>query len=295
MKIKWIIAVLWLLIHPATLFSQTLPPPGSWTITSDYGPRALAGHYWHGGIDYGGPYGASIQAVEGGDIDRIRYLEGGWNLRIQSSLGNWEYIHIFNDGPLPITLGNWELRNATLVNPNNPNDVTYSNVIILWSGTMATEVLSEEGYSGRWIRNPNGSYIRETTGATATTRASIEQSEAIAPVGNSGGVPTHLHLEYNNGDDNPLLHVNHNPSNYSITFQHPTDADDGVSDGRITVFHNRPITERINTRINTTTGLDLNRVRFFIDLIDDNHRLWRSCYGGRNDDEGRVNTRNPMG
>ncbi|MEW6482846.1 MAG: hypothetical protein AB1397_07650, partial [bacterium] len=160
---------------------------------------------------------------------------------------------------------------------------------------MATKVLSEEGYSGRWIRNPDGSYIRDTTGATATTRASIEQSEAIAPVGNSGGVPTHLHLEYNNGDDNPLLYVVHDPSNYSLTFQHPTDADDGHVDGKIIISHAQPDTERINTRINTTTGLDLNITQFYIDQVDDTHRLWRSCYGGRQDDGDRSNTQESNG
>jgi len=199
------------------IFSQTLPAP-PWPITSDYGPRMLdknkdgISETWnfHNGIDYGGGYGDPINPVEGGNINRIEYLEGGWNLRIDGTLGRWEYIHIFTgtSDATPVTSGNWELRRATLECPYT-GETVQSNIIILWSGTNAEKVLSS--IPNYWIKNPDGSYIEGTNGEKIKTRSSVFSSEVIAPVGNSGGVPTHLHLEYQNGADNPLLHVHNIP------------------------------------------------------------------------------------
>lgn len=96
-----------------TIFAQTLSAP-PWPITSDFGPRNVTdGSWFHQGIDYGGGYGdpININPVEGGNINRIEYLEGGWNLRIAGGLGSWEYIHIFSGtGEIPPPSENWELR-----------------------------------------------------------------------------------------------------------------------------------------------------------------------------------------
>ncbi|MFA5858206.1 MAG: hypothetical protein WC955_03990 [Elusimicrobiota bacterium] len=139
-KYRFILCCLFLW-YPSIIFSiePIISTPWSWPITSDYGPRNVStGTWFHRGIDYGGSYGSSITPVEGGTAQAIDY-DKGWYIRIHGSLGDFTYLHVFTGtGTLPVTSGNWELRNATLVDPSNPNNVKQSKAIILWSGQMAT-------------------------------------------------------------------------------------------------------------------------------------------------------------
>ncbi|MEW6606905.1 MAG: hypothetical protein AB1414_05555 [bacterium] len=240
-------------------------------ISSDYGPRRLSGNYdWHGGIDYASPHGTPVYPVENGTIREIveNGGAGGCYVVVRGSQ-RFVYCHLSRRYP---TSGYPCVAIET-------HDSLYC-IVFRNSQGIATRAYSSQ--AGIQIDN-------------IQTQANVQENTDFARTGNTGGnYPYHLHISCAYQDDNPLLWVPHHFSNYSLTFQHPTDADDGVSDGRITVFHNRPITERINTRINTTTGLDLNLVRFFIDQIDDAHRLWLSCYGGR-ENENREQTQESNG
>ena len=105
-----------------SIFSQTLEPPVTANINSDYGPRMLTNYDWHKGIDYLCEAGTNIEAVEGGNIAEIDCWEGnkngGYIIRVSETSGNrvWTYMHLFNDNTNP-TSGDWEARSVYLVDP----------------------------------------------------------------------------------------------------------------------------------------------------------------------------------
>lgn len=262
------------------IFAQTLPAT-PWLITSDYGPRNVAKGSWHHrGIDYAGRYGDDIVPVEGGTIEFIKY-ERGWAIEIAGSHGRWKYLHIFSgSGSLPVISGNWELRNATLVNPNNPNDIRQSNAIILWSGQRAIKVLCARPNSNYWVRSSGDSYVLGTDGEHVKTRTSVSSLEPIAPVGNSGGYATHLHLGLNDGEDNPLLYVQHPPDNL------PTTTIENPPDGYIFTREELGSDYPVKIRVNSIGGLDLDKADILVYRemypsqvirLGGNHTF---CYGG---------------
>jgi len=233
------------------IFPQTLPSP-PWPITSDYGPRDVADSWFHYGVYYGGKYWADITPVEGGTIGFIEY-GGGWDIQISGSHGSWEYLHIFKGvGSLPVTSENWELRIATLVNPDNPNVIKKSNTIILWSGQRSIKALCPQ--ANYWIRNPDNSYVLGTDGERIRTRSEVSDNESIAPVGNSGGVRAHLHLELNDGADNPLLYVRHPPDVI------PSAVIESPPQGKVFIEEELKKDFPIIVRVNSVNGLDFDRM-----------------------------------
>lgn len=273
----------------STIFAQTLPAP-PWPITSDYGPRMLSHWNFHQGIDYAGGYGEPITPVEEGVITRIAYLDGGWNLRIEGALGSWEYIHIFTgSGSLPVTSGNWELSNATLEIPST-GTTEQANIIILWVGNSAEKVLTQSQYSNRLIRIDGENYILGNDGKPILTRTSVSSTEPISPVGNSGEVSTHLHLEYRNGADNPLLHVQHPPDSL------PRAAIESPPDGYVFTKEKLNSAYPIRIRANSQGGLDLDKVDILIyKWLDPSQAIHLGgnntfCYGGMKDENKTIGT-----
>ncbi|MEW6482135.1 MAG: M23 family metallopeptidase, partial [bacterium] len=250
------------LIQP--LFSQWLNPPWNWPITSDYGPRKVSkGTWFHRGIDYGGPNGADIKAVEGGVIKTIETDSlGVCYITIQGSHGDWKYLHIFSSGPLPRTSGNWELAKATLVHPVQGTQPT--TIIILWANRgqrQAIKVLCINRLNGSRVILGTET-INDVFGNEIRSRGSVEDNEIIAPVGTSGGFPAHLHLSLNhnpqtNTSDNPLYHLLHPPDKLpTITIEQPKNG---------YVIKNKELKEDvIKVKIDSTQGLDLDKVNLAI-------------------------------
>ncbi len=272
-----------LLLAPVfILSSQTLDAPWPWPINSDFGPRN-EGSWFHRGIDYLGPNGATILSIENGNVDRIDY-SGGWYIAVDNGAGRrWTYLHIFNDNPNP-SAGNWQLlEGARLVHPTT-NEAVDSNVIVLWStpGTVASKILSRHLHRGRWLEI-DGNTVIDASGNTVLTRGSVIARESIATVGTSGGVGAHLHLGLNQRADNPLLHLRHPPDdNPVITIEQ------GLGNVHAAEF-DCPVTIRVH--LNSTAGLDSDKLEMLVFKEGDaSQPVTLSsdatfCYGGR-DNEG---------
>jgi hypothetical protein len=284
-----------------SLFSQTLEPPVGGEISSDFGPRNLGDYNWHEGIDYSVGEGTEVQAVEGGEILEINYqahqpnrASGGWHIRIRGELATWSYLHLFSDDANPAS-GNWEAVSDTLIDPNTgqPNPPNPVYIFINWEdreNRIANNVLVEYDYRGRHIRH-NGDYIMDEHGDTMSTSGSVADRAPIGPSGNSGNVPYHLDIRCSSPsasvdayDLNPLYHIMHDPPNYTLNI---------VSPAVDKTFYHLPgepedqqEKERIQVRINSITGKDLDRgyVYFFnrdsARVFNDAHRYAMICYGG---------------
>jgi hypothetical protein len=170
------------------LFSQTLNPPVTGPISSDFGPRNWDGYDWHKGIDYSVGSGTAVSAVEGGNIEFIHSSvdgdAGGWRIRIHGSLAYWTYMHLFSNNPNP-TSGNWEAGSVTLEDPDGqyPNRNRY--VFILWRDrdhNRAERVLTQytQDVEG-WYVQRGGDYIRDENGEILTTQDSVGNQDVIGP------------------------------------------------------------------------------------------------------------------
>jgi hypothetical protein len=281
------ILLLLFLLNPKTLYATwnqpSLTPPGSWQVTSDYGPRNVTNGTWfHRGVDYGGSYGNSIYPVEDGTVAEIKY-DHGWYIKISGYHGDWTYLHIFTGtvGNTPVTSGNkWELRDATLVNPNDTTDTEQKKVIIIWaSGNTATKVLST--IPNYWVQNDDGTYITGTDGPIKT-RNTVSTADEIAPVGNSGGYATHLHLAHNGGDDNPFYHVIHDQNGDALPTATIESPPNNHTFTKAELNSNYPV----KVRVNSVGGLDLDEVELWIYKNKDNQQAmaidggtWQPIFG----------------
>ncbi|MCB4792146.1 MAG: M23 family metallopeptidase [Elusimicrobia bacterium] len=289
--IKKIILLLFISIN---LFGQNLDSPGNWEIISDYGPRNVANSWFHYGIDYAGSEGESIKTVESGAIKKIEWDDngGGFYIGMIGTTGYWTYLHIFNgvkdDHPLPKTSGNWKLQ-AVVLERQDTNESIESTVIILYSGSKIQKVLST--YNNRWVKDSSGSYLLDSSGNKITTQSTVSAGEAIAPVGTSGGVGAHCHLgcrplEASTEKDNPLQYVSHETSNFKATILSPK--------GAITKSQaHSPIP--IKLRINSSTGLDLDKAEIFLDGTEAASKIASFIYGGRNDETSTNNAKASSG
>jgi len=284
--------------------------PWNWAISSDYGPRIrpTEGATWfHAGIDYAGSYGEEIKAVEGGEIKDITYNKG-WKVEILGNGKEWLYMHMFSGSGENKMVGNYEVRNAILEDPNTHEIISNAKIIIKWSDdkTKAEKIYSKYEHRNKWVQdkiiNSQQTYIQDLTGNNAITSATIEQGEAFAPVGNSGiGTGAHLHLGLNNGYDNPLFYLKHN--NHL-----PYTASDGTSRSKTTdekpfiITIESPIENSIisgeqllqdypiRVIVNSEDGVDLDKVDLWIyvgekedkkiHLIKSLADKYTFCYGG---------------
>jgi len=249
--------------------------PWTFSISSDYGPRNVTtGTWFHKGIDYGMPRNTSVIPIEKGIITEIAFGEDtGWRVKYKINNGErvWNIYHIFSGTTdaipvyscqtLPCTSANktWELRNATLVNPNNENDIKYSLVIIQWNGNYVSNVYTTHTYRNRNIKNEDGTYIMSNNTTRAITRSDVDVGVPFAPSGNSGiSGSYHLHLGVNNGDDNPLRYLIHTPDiNPTVVINNPPDRHIFMREELLVPY---PIT----ITVNSTGGLDLDKVDVWI-------------------------------
>lgn len=257
--------------------NQCFDTPWNWPITSDYGPRNVVGGTWfHEGIDYGMPRNTGITPIENGVITYINYVDNaGWMLKYRSVdvEREWQVFHIFTGTSkntpvyscptLPCTNANrtWELRNATLINPDNENDVRVGNIIIQWNGNFAENVYCESGLEaeGFYIRNLDGTYIMSDATTRAVTRSDVVVGVPFAPSGNSGGnYGYHLHLGVNDGNDNPLRYLRHTPDAV------PVGVINNPPDKHIFTREEMIIPYPITITVDSTSGLDLDKVDVWV-------------------------------
>lgn len=246
-------------------------PLWEWDVTSDFGPRNDADNRWHEGIDFsaaGGDadLGTPLPSVEVGTVIAIQIPQDHfYNIQIEGDSTNkvWLYGHIFRNDVFSITdLTNsnlrWELKNATLIHPQNPNDTRNGPVIILWNGSRAEKILSRRNLAGLWVRLNDNAYIRAVDGSTATTRFRINRGEMIAPMGDAGTGDVHLHLGLDYPNNNPFFELRHPPD------QRPKAFVEEPRNGQILGPGDLQRNVRFKALLDSRNGLDLDKVSLWI-------------------------------
>jgi hypothetical protein len=235
------------------VFSQELDPP-KYEIVSDYGPRIIPkgnGSPIHLGVDYGAPLAAGIVPVESGTISGIGY-HGGWFVDIKGLTGKFTYLHLFSGkGAKPSPSGGFELfKKANLTDEDNLSK--QGNVIVQWGAKGAEKALSQFDKCTVFIGNK---ILKGPNGKPILTRSVVETSEAIGPVGTSGGFPAHLHIGYEN-KDNPLYILKHPPDGApKVIFETPAE--------KLIDEANWLSPFPIKFSVDSTAGLDLDKVDIF--------------------------------
>ncbi len=189
-------------------YSKTAP---SWQVSSAFGPRVTTGSLFHGGIDYSqqtgdNDKGVMLKAREGADIittqtSGIKYI----TLRNSTTANKLDYMHIFDDQPLPITLANANVTAAgyskiVLNSIVNDNKTGYCGEIRFYQYAKG-----KKHQIKKLLTMPEcASRVFSEGGNTVQAQTTVVAEEDIAPLGTSGGVAAHLHLQLNDGNDNVL-------------------------------------------------------------------------------------------
>jgi hypothetical protein len=211
--------------------------------------------------------------VESGNIEVIDYQRngnGGWFVRIEGSgTGHrWSYLHLFEDDSPP------RLIDGLVVRSQSPSgeftlairpDTAQFCIIKRSSTGVVQDVFVEKGAG------------EPPTILGVNARTCVDGGEGFAASGYSGGVDAHLHLQLNRGADNPLLYVNHTPSQqFGISIEKPAHE-------RIKVDKDL----KIRFSIDSTAGLDLNKVYVYIDNVPITPAQGRAAfdYGGNLDED----------
>ncbi len=182
-------------------------------ITSDFGPLITSGYDFHGGADLSrrnASYGDAIVALHNGIVTRISSKNGVKSIIIKDSLYVYGYRHLFtglddNTYNLPVVSGNFVLG------------YEYGRYFIL--NLLNGIVLCKD--KDLIISYNDKEYI---------TTNIVKKGQLIAPIGDSGGYPTHLHLEFLNNLSNtfndknalnPLYYLDYDKSFYSRYIIYP--------------------------------------------------------------------------
>jgi Secretion system C-terminal sorting domain/SprB repeat len=154
-------------------------------VESDYDMRITQGTKYHQGIDYiprDSCRGDAVLSIEGGIVT---FVKGDGNLKnivIQNGTTRaFVYMHIFIDGAVPaagMRSGNFMLKR-----------VGNQYAIINMSQTPAIAYARDTGLQVIYKR-----YANSTTFDTVYTQNAVSAGDMIAPIGDSGGVPLHLHV-----------------------------------------------------------------------------------------------------
>lgn len=222
---------------PSHLLYNTCATCGSDTmnlaaqIASDFGPRYLAPprnpYDWHQGIDFnpgGGnsDVGYRLRSIRTGTISKVSRSPNGTNrlyyIAVDNATEDFGYIHIFprNSPNIPVSSGGFTFVNTLhgAMQPDKYGILTPDNIL-----------LSD--------CNPCTGYFYIVGLDTITATNAITQNNLIAPLGNSGTVAGHLHLnsydaiqnnwgynDYVNGDDeaiDPLSLLDHSGPEFEVS------------------------------------------------------------------------------
>lgn len=213
-------------------------------IVSDFGPRMICNHNFHGGIDYTSneseDRGFLIKALEGGTIYRVGGANGTKYVLIEGEdEHNFAYMHLFDTGNLPRREGEFEID--ILHSYSDDQDNIYAPCIIrtqtVGNNTVRTVYAAcpNNDCDNSYMVYPwtvNGEITNDTVYATNT----VDEGDAIGTLGSSGlGINnTHLHLQKHNvlaginagatyskaNLSDPLEFVEHQGPEYEISIHH---------------------------------------------------------------------------
>ncbi len=219
-------------------------------IADDYGPRRMYQtrvYRWHAGVDYNSNPNSRVgdlllSIVEGNVMSSGLLNRNGLKRLIiegtrQAINQNYVYAHIFQDGT---------------VHPNNTNsnnqmetggcilrclDAPYQNswAIIFQINGNYSAIAPHSTYS---LGPPTVTFTNDAGNAITLSNINTQvlPGNPIAPLGTSGGVTAHLHLQLTTntttmawGDSkDPINSVNYTSPNHSMTFLHANDANQGI-------------------------------------------------------------------
>ncbi|MBP6446353.1 MAG: hypothetical protein KA341_06080, partial [Saprospiraceae bacterium] len=181
-------------------------------VISDYGVRNLhgkKGSKFHQAIDYTvydiEDEGYAIVAVKGGTVSSVN---GGDEYK-GITVGNYRYTHIF-DSSIPtygnyLKSGKFILKQVEKVDETDPKKIPWAIIDLEKCRAFCEE-------AGRTVK------ISGFCGNTISTVNWVEEGWDIAPIGGSGGFPTHLHLERRNSGKkhDPNQNVQHVSQDFGI-------------------------------------------------------------------------------
>lgn len=215
-------------------------------IADDFGPRQLKKNSytfkeydWHGGVDYNSnindgnnDFGNLLLAVEGGNIleDGVLASEGYKRIVVEGE-HNFAYVHIFKGGSVPSN--GMKVGGCILKYLNSPYDNTW--VIIFQINGSYTAIAPHKDY-------PNGPPVASFTDdsgdlQTISVETSVSQGDPVAPLGNSGTLGAHLHLQISTQGvsisdgyaKDPLGIVKHDEPAYNIEILKENDETAGIT------------------------------------------------------------------
>jgi hypothetical protein len=178
-------------------------------IVSDYGVRKANGTRFHQAIDYT-VYGVedngyAIVAISEGNVSNIN---GGDSYK-GITVGNYRYTHIF-ESLVPtygnfISSGKFILKQVVKVNETDPTKIPWAIIDLEHCRAFCQE-------SGRTVE------ISGYCSNSISTVNWVEEGWDIAPIGGSGGFPTHVHLERRESGKkhDPNQFVQHQTQNFIL-------------------------------------------------------------------------------
>ena len=152
-------------------------------IESDYDMRITAGTKYHQGIDYlprNTCRGDAVLSVEGGTVAFVKGTGSLKLIAVQNGNRAFVYMHIFRDTVLASGIRS---GNFMLIPVGNQYAIINMNV------TPAIAYARDTGLKIIYKHHANS-----TTTDTIYTTNQVVAGAMIAPIGNSGGVPLHLHV-----------------------------------------------------------------------------------------------------
>ena len=115
-----------------------------------------------------------------------------------------------------------------------------------------------------------------------TLQNTVEEGEYFAPSGITGGVYPHLHLALSSGTAkrNPLYHLEHPSSSFHINILHPRPIPARpIGVGRDATANTSTLNNLV-AEIDSSVGLDLNRVEFRVETAAGDRVIAGYDYGG---------------
>lgn len=294
----WIVLTLWLLVCSWSALVLAHPDeaddPG-FDITSDFGPRNVAGSRFHRAIDFRRQAGQTVPLLEDGTVTAL-FQGATTNIIIVTVSGTHtlRYLHLFYDDfliGLPRFSGGFMLAEASDGNlaivkqvPGFPDRAEY---IISANPTPQTVTVDADLLFGLplpgtvTIQNAAGTAVAMSTNILNTT------DHDVGPAGTSGDFPAHMHVDLGLGvSENPLYHITDRASAYIVTLQEKN------NQARLPGYFvgpNDPDSFFIKLQVDSRAGRDLESVEIYVDQEDFVHQVREFNYGGKTDGHDPVN------
>jgi hypothetical protein len=274
-----------------------VPDPG-YVITSDFGPRTVAGGTpFHKAIDFKRALGTTVPLLEDGTVTSLNRASAGVVHLVSlvvTGVHTFRYLHFFDDTDLPIVSGSFVLATASggslaivrmsgtpgrasyIISPNAGNTVTI---------TTARPGLPMVPFT---FRNAAG-----TANATTENALTTANHPDAGPAGGSGGFAVHMHVDHGvmaggvQVSENPLYHITDRDSAYIVALQDKT----GINrTAGYAVGPNDTGSTFLKLDVNSSVGKDLESARIYVDQADAAHLVREYVYGGQTALHDPINT-----